>query len=150
FELGAFIAGIVLGESEYSHQALSDVVPLRDVFGLLFFVSVGMLFDPAFLAGHALQILVVVVLIFVGKAIIIGGVTRLFGYRKMAPWIVGLGLAQIGEFSFVLARAGLAGGFLSKTTYDLSLTSTIVTMALAPLVSAMALPLARRFPARDR
>ena len=111
------------------------------------FVSVGMLFDPAFVLGHALQIVIAVVVIFVGKAFIVGIVTRLFGYRKMAPWIVGLGLSHIGEFSFVLARAGLAGGFLSKGTYDLGLTATIVTMAVAPLVSAMALPLGRRYNA---
>jgi CPA2 family monovalent cation:H+ antiporter-2 len=150
FALGAFIAGIILSESEFSHQALSDVIPLRDVFGLLFFVSVGMLFDPAFVLAHALQIVVVVIVIFAGKALIIGGVTRLFGYANMAPWIVGLGLSQIGEFSFVLARAGFAGEFLSKSTYDLALTSTIVTMAVAPIVSSLALPLGRRWPARGK
>jgi CPA2 family monovalent cation:H+ antiporter-2 len=145
FALGAFVAGLILSESEFSHQALSDVIPLRDVFGLLFFVTVGMLLDPAFALLHAAQIGIVVPAIFVGKALIIGGVTRLFGYRKMAPWIVGLGLSQIGEFSFVLARTGLSTGSLSKGTYDLALTCTIVTMALAPIVSGMALPLGRKF-----
>ena len=145
FALGAFVAGLILSESEYSHQALSDVIPLRDVFGLLFFVTVGMLLDPAFALRHAVQVGIVVAAIFVGKALIIGGVTRLFGYRNMAPWIVGLGLSQIGEFSFVLARTGLSTGSLSKDTYDLALTCTIVTMALAPIVSGTALPLGRKF-----
>jgi len=79
----------------------------------------------------------------VGKALIIGGLARAFGYINMAPWIVGLGLSQIGEFSFVLARTGLSTGLLSKSTYDLALTCTILTMALSPLVSNAALPLGR-------
>jgi CPA2 family monovalent cation:H+ antiporter-2 len=143
FPLGAFVAGIVLSNSEFSHQALSDVVPLRDIFGLLFFVTVGMLFDPAFAVRHAAQIVVLVFGIFAGKAAIIGTVTRLFGYYNMAPWLVGLGLSQIGEFSFVLARTGYSTGSLSKTTYDLVLTCTVFTMALAPVISSIALPLGR-------
>jgi CPA2 family monovalent cation:H+ antiporter-2 len=148
FALGAFVAGLILSESEFSHQALSDVVPVRDIFGLLFFVSVGMLLDPSYALAHAGRVAVAVVLIVLGKAIILGGVARAFGYVNMAPWIVGLGLAQIGEFSFVLARGGLGLGALSRATYDLVLTSTILTMALSPLVSAMALPLGRAWRRR--
>jgi len=129
FALGAFVAGIVLSESEFSHQALSDVIPLRDIFGLLFFVTVGMLFDPSFVLGHVFQVVIVVAGIFIAKASIIGVVTRLFGYTYMAPWIVGLGLSQIGEFSFVLARTGVSIGSISKSTYDLTLTCTILTQA---------------------
>ena len=147
FALGAFVAGIVLSESEFSHQALSDVVPLRDIFGLLFFVSVGMLFDPGYLASHIGQIALVVVIIFMGKALIIGLSTRAFGYGNLSPWIVGLGLSQIGEFSFVLARSGMASGSLSKSTYDLALTCTVLTMALSPLVSSAALPLGKAWRA---
>lgn len=143
FGLGAFVAGLVLSESEFSHQALSDVVPIRDVFGLLFFVSVGMLLDPAFALQRAGAIAAVVLLTFVGKALLIGLLVRAFGYVHMAPWVVGLGLSQIGEFSFVLARAGVTSGMLSKPTYDLALTCTVVTMALSPLVSRLALPLGR-------
>ena len=143
FALGAFIAGMVLSESELSHQALSDVVPLRDIFGLLFFVTVGMLFDPRFVLTHAGQIALLVALIVVRKAMIVGGITRAFGYVNMAPWIVGLGLSQIGEFSFVLARTGLGAGLLSKSTYDLALTCTVLTMAISPMVSNGALPLGR-------
>src|SRR6185437_12132362 len=95
FALGAFVAGIVLSESEFSHQALSDIVPLRDIFGLLFFVTVGMLFDPSFVAAHLGQIALFVLLIFLGKALIIGVLARSFGYGNMAPWIIGLGLSQI-------------------------------------------------------
>lgn len=143
FALGAFVAGIVLSESEFSHQALSDVVPIRDIFGLLFFVSVGMLLDPSYALAHAGRIAAVVTLTFIGKSIIAGGIARAFGYVNMAPWIVGLGLSQIGEFSFVLARAGLTSGSISRPVYNLALTCTVLTMALSPLVSRMALPLGR-------
>jgi CPA2 family monovalent cation:H+ antiporter-2 len=122
FALGAFVAGIVLSEAEFSHQALRDVTPLRDIFGLLFFVTVGMLFDPA---------------------LILGLLAWGFGYRKMAPWIIGLGLSQIGEFSFVVARSGFGAGLLSNTAYGLGLSCTILTMALSTLVSSAALPLGR-------
>lgn len=147
FALGAFIAGLILGESEFSHQALADVVPVRDIFGLLFFVAVGMLLDPRYALQHPAQVAGAVVLIFLGKAVILGGLTRAFGYFNMAPWIVGLGLSQIGEFSFVLARSAVGPGFISKSTYDLSLTCTVLTMALSPLVSAAALPLGRAWRA---
>ena len=150
FALGAFVAGIVLSESEFSHQALSDVIPLRDIFGLLFFVTVGMLFDPSFVLDHVFQLVIVVAGIFIVKASIIGVVTRLFGYTYMAPWIVGLGLSQIGEFSFVLARTGVSTESISKSTYDLTLTCTILTIALAPLVSRMAFPLGRGWQRRRK
>ncbi len=149
FALGAFVAGLVLSESEFSHQALSEVVPIRDVFGLLFFVSVGMLLDPAFAVQHATAIGAVVLLTFLGKSLLIGILVRGFGYIHMAPWIVGLGLSQIGEFSFVLARAGVSSGMLSRSTYDLALTCTVLTMALSPLVSRLALPLGRAWRRRD-
>lgn len=143
FALGAFVAGIILSESEFSHQALSDIVPLRDIFGLLFFVSVGMLFDPQFAIANAWLIAATIAAIFAGKAIITGGIARAFGYKNMAPWIIGLGLAQIGEFSFVLARTGVSAKLLSPRTYNLALTCTVLTMALSPLVSAAAIPLGR-------
>jgi len=143
FALGAFVAGLILSESEFSHQALSDVVPVRDIFGLLFFVTVGMLLDPRYAIAHAAEIATIVILIFLGKSLILGGLARAFGYVNMAPWIVGLGLSQVGEFSFVLARSGVGSGLLSKPTYDLALTCTVVTMALSPVVSSMALPLGR-------
>lgn len=145
FALGAFVAGMVLSESEFSHQALSDVVPLRDIFGLLFFVTVGMLFDPHFAIANAGTVAITIAAIFAGKAAILGLITRAFSYGNMAPWIVGLGLSQIGEFSFVLARTGYSSQLLSKPIYDLALTCTVLTMALSPLVSSLALPLGRRF-----
>lgn len=143
FAIGAFVAGLVLSESELSHQALSEVVPLRDVFGLLFFVAVGMLFDPRYVVTHAGSVALLVAAIVIGKALICGGIARMFGFRNLAPWIVGLGLSQVGEFSFVLARAGHTGGFISKDTYDLALSCTVLSMALSPLVFPGLLPVAR-------
>ncbi len=143
FALGAFVAGLILSESEYSHQALSDVIPVRDIFGLLFFVTVGMLLDPQYALAHPVQVGAAVVLIFLVKSVVTGGIARAFGYVNMAPWIIGLGLSQIGEFSFVLARMGVSTGQLSKTTYDLALTCTVLTMAFSPLASSLALPLGR-------
>lgn len=148
FALGAFLAGIILSEAEFSHQAFADLGPLRDIFGLLFFVTVGMLFDPAFLLAHPLALLLAILAIVTGKALIFGVITRLFGYGNHAPWIVGLGLAQVGEFSFVLARTGLKSGALSKSAYDLLLASTVLTMAISPVVYSAAVPLARRFVRR--
>src|SRR5258708_37984719 len=96
--------------------------------------------SPSASPPHAGQIASVVFLTFLGKSVILGAVARSFGYVNMAPWIVGLGLAQIGEFSFVLARSGVTSGLLSKPTYDLALTCTVLTMALSPLVANLALP----------
>jgi CPA2 family monovalent cation:H+ antiporter-2 len=150
FALGAFVAGLMLSESEFSHQALSELAPLRDVFGLLFFVSVGMLFEPQYLLNHPWKILGGVLFLFGFKSVFIGLLARAFGYIYMAPWIIGLGLASIGEFSFVLARTGIRGGFITKDTYDYALTCTILSIAAAPSVAGLALPLGRwwrrRFP----
>ncbi len=135
FALGAFVAGMVLSESDYGHQALSDIIPLRDLFGLLFFVSVGMLLDPAFLMENWATILLVVCLVAVGKGLILGSISRLFGYGNVVPLAVGLGLFQVGEFAFVLARVGLSTNSIDRYVYSLTLTTAIVTMFLTPFVS---------------
>ncbi len=143
FAFGAFVAGMVLSESEYSHQALSDIVPLRDMFGMLFFVSVGMLLDPAFLAANLLAVLLVVMLVSLGKALILGGLTYAFGYRDLAPFAVGLGLFQIGEFAFVLARVGIRRQLISSDLFALVLASAIITMIATPFATRAAQPLAQ-------
>lgn len=135
FAFGAFVAGMVLSESDYGHQALSDIIPLRDIFGLLFFASVGMLLDPAFLVANFGTVLLVVLLVAVGKGLIFAGVVRAFGYVNIVPLAVGLGLFQIGEFSFVLARVGLETNSISADFFALILTTAIVTMVLTPFVS---------------
>jgi CPA2 family monovalent cation:H+ antiporter-2 len=135
FAFGAFVAGMVLSESDYGHQALSDIIPLRDIFGLLFFSSVGMLFDPTFLFGHIREVLLLVVAVCLGKGLIFAFVSRIFNYRNVIPLAVGLGLFQIGEFSFVLARVGLSTGSIGNDLYSLVLTAAILSMVLTPLIS---------------
>ncbi|WP_022665631.1 cation:proton antiporter [Desulfospira joergensenii] len=135
FAFGAFVAGMVLSESDYGHQALSDVIPLRDLFGLLFFSSVGMLFDPAFLLDHVGEVLFLVLTVCLGKGLIFALVSYIFHYRNVIPLAVGLGLFQIGEFSFVLARVGVSTGSIGNDLYTLVLTAAILSMVLTPLIS---------------
>jgi monovalent cation:H+ antiporter-2, CPA2 family len=149
FAFGAFVTGMVLSESDYSHQALSDVIPLRDIFGLLFFVSVGMLFDPFFLIDNLALVVAVVALVVVGKALIFGGIARAFGYVNAAPLIIGLGLFQVGEFSFVLAKVGRDSNSIPESLYSLILTTAVITMVITPFVSRAAVPLYARWRSRN-
>jgi CPA2 family monovalent cation:H+ antiporter-2 len=141
FAFGAFVAGMVLSESEFSHQALGELIPLRDVFGLLFFASAGMLFDPMFLVDNYQRVIASVVIVVGGKALILGTLARLFGYGYRAPLIIALGLSQVGEFSFVLAREGLRTGFLPEDLYALVLITALVSMALTPFLQKAVSPL---------
>ena len=135
FAFGAFVAGMVLSESDYGHQALSDIIPVRDLFGLLFFVSVGMLLNPEFLMNYWQQILILVLIISLGKGLIFALLTRIFKYGNVVPLAVGLGLFQVGEFSFVLAQIGVSTNSISHELYSLVLTTAIITMFLTPLIS---------------
>ncbi|MBF0183373.1 MAG: cation:proton antiporter [Magnetococcales bacterium] len=137
FALGAFVAGMVLGGSHFGHQALSDVTPVRDLFAMLFFVSVGMMLDPYYLLDHAAVIFSLVFLVTLGKAAILFLLSRLFGYGNVIPLAVGLGLCQIGEFAFVLAKTGHGSGALDDAAYALFLSVTIVTMLLTPSLSGL-------------
>lgn len=136
FAFGAFVAGMVLSESDYGHQALSDIIPVRDLFGLLFFASVGMLLDPTFLMENFWTILFVVAVASIGKALIFGGIAYAFRYRNVVPLAVGLGLFQIGEFSFVLAKVGVDTQSISNDLYSLVLSAAVLTMVMTPLVSS--------------
>ena len=136
FAFGAFVAGMVLSESDYGHQALSDIIPLRDLFGLLFFTSVGMLFDPMFLFHNYSQVLFLVLAIGLGKGLIFAVISRIFKYRNVIPLAVGMSMFQIGEFSFVLAKVGVTTGSIGNNLYSLILTAAILTMLLTPLISS--------------
>jgi len=135
FAFGAFAAGMVLSESDFGHQALSDIISLRDLFGLLFFGSVGMLFDASFLFSHVREVVMVVLVVGVGKAVIFAVIARLFRYGNVIPLAVALSMFQIGEFSFVLARLGLTTGSIDREFYSLVLTAAIITMVMTPFVS---------------
>jgi CPA2 family monovalent cation:H+ antiporter-2 len=137
FAFGSFVAGMVLSESEFSHQALGEVVPLRDIFGLLFFASAGMLLDPSYLIDHPAVVIATVLFVVVLKAVVCGGLTRAFGYGGPTPWIVGLGLAQVGEFSFLISRTGVSTGALSEEQYGMALIVTLMTMVLSPSLSRL-------------
>lgn len=141
FAFGAFIAGMVLSESEYSHQALNDIIPLRDVFGLLFFSGIGMLFDPLFAWNHITAVLSISLMVLMGKAIILSSISRAFGYINIVPIATGLGLAQIGEFSFVLAGVALKENVISHEVYSIILSTAIVTMMVSPVLARLAVPL---------
>ncbi len=137
FAFGAFIAGIVLSESDYGYQALSDVIPLRDIFGLLFFVSVGMLIDPNFIFQNWPTLLLLVVLVSLGKGLIFGAITYAFGYRNIVPLAAALTLFQASEFSFVLARVGVATNSIDDTLYAYGLTVAVMTMLITPFISGL-------------
>ena len=140
FAFGAFVAGMVLSESDYVHQALSDIIPLRDIFGLLFFTSAGMLLDPVFLLENWVEILSLVLVIAVFKGALFSVLAMLFGYINIVPIAVGLGLFQVGEFAFVLARVGLESQAIDKNMYSLVLAISVLSMVLTPFSSAMAPP----------
>jgi CPA2 family monovalent cation:H+ antiporter-2 len=141
FAFGAFVAGIVISESDHSHQALSEIIPLRDLFGMLFFASVGMLVDPAFFLENLGTILLLVLLVSAGKALIFGGLSRTFGYANVIPLAVGLGMFQVGEFSFVLARVGLSTESISVELYNLILAVALLTMIVTPFATRLVSPI---------
>lgn len=132
--LGAFLAGLIISESEYAHQAISDILPFKDSFMGLFFVSIGMLMDTGFVLDNGLRIAEVVALIFVLKIITGTASALLIGDSLRYSILTGLGLAQIGEFSFVLAVAGKASGLISEAFYQIFLSSSVLTMIITPFI----------------
>lgn len=134
--LGAFLAGLIMSESEYSHSALEGVLPFRDVFTSLFFVSIGMLLDPAFVVTHLPQVLGLSATILVLKAALAAVAGRLLGYPWHVAILGGLCLCQIGEFSFVLAGVGMGSDLLTPAEYQYFLAVAIMTMAVTPLLIA--------------
>lgn len=133
-EMGAFVAGLMISEVEYADQTLTYVEPLRDIFATLFFAAIGMLIDPLFLWNNLELILGLVALVFIGKFLIVTPLVTLFRYPLKTALITGLGLAQIGEFSFVLASEGQSLGLVSRRVYLLILGTTAVTLVLTPFV----------------
>lgn len=140
--LGAFIAGLAISESEYSHQALSDIIPFREAFLSLFFISVGMLLDPLILLKYPLLITGLVITILVIKSLITTGAALALGVPLRIAIITALSLAQIGEFSFVLSQAGVKAGLLTPELYQIFLAASIATMGLTPACLRFAGPLA--------
>jgi len=134
---GAFIIGLLLRESVFAHQALAEITPLRDIFATLFFVSLGMLLSPKFVLGNWTTLVEIIAVIIVIKFAICFAIARLFGYTYQTALFVGIGLVQIGEFSFVLALAGFDAGIINYDFYSLVIASTVVTMLLTPLLMGL-------------
>ena len=134
FALGAFFAGMVMRESELSHRAANETLPLRDAFAVLFFVSVGMLFDPHMLLTEPLRVLTVVGIIVVGKTLAAFGIVLLFRYPLNTALTVSASLAQIGEFSFILAGLGVSLRLLPVEGQNLILAGALISIALNPLL----------------
>lgn len=143
FVFVAFAIGLALSESELGSRALSEILRVRDLFGLLFFVSAGMLLDLPFLVAHLNLVLLLVTLVVVGKALILAAVTRLFRYGASRPFVVALALFQTSELSLVLARLGLENAAIDGHLYSLVITTALITMLLTPFVAQAAVPFYR-------
>lgn len=141
FALGAFFAGMIMRESEYSHRAAEDSLPFRDAFAVLFFVAVGMLFDPAILVKQPAQVLSVVAIIILGKSLAAIAIVLALRYPLNTALTVAASLAQIGEFSFILAGLGVSLNLLSQDGMSLVLAGALISIALNPLVFATIKPL---------
>lgn len=132
--LGAFLAGAVVSDSDLSHQVAADALPLRDAFAVLFFVSVGMLFDPWFVLSATVAVIGILALIVVGKGLAAAVIVLAFGYPVRTALTVAVGLAQIGEFSFVLSALGRDLGLLPPSAHDLILSGALFSITLNPLL----------------
>lgn len=136
FALGAFFAGIVLNGSELSHKAANDSLPLRDAFAVLFFVSVGMLFNPAILLSNPLAVLATLLIIVLGKSLAAYGIVRLFGHDRHTALTISASLAQIGEFSFILLGLGITLELLPTDARDIVLAGAILSILINPFLFA--------------
>ena len=138
FALGAFVAGLVLNGSPLGHTAAERSLPLRDAFAVLFFVSVGMLFDPTVLVREPLAVLGVLAIILLGKSIAALLITWIFRMDRRSSFTVAASLAQVGEFSFILAGLGVSLAALSRNSHDLILAAALLSISLNPLMFALA------------
>jgi CPA2 family monovalent cation:H+ antiporter-2 len=143
FALGAFFAGMILGETQLSRRAAEETLPLRDAFAVLFFVSVGMLFDPSIIVDQPLGVLATVAIIIIGKSLAAYAIVRAFGRDNQTAVAISASLAQIGEFSFILAGLGTELGALPSEGRDLILAGAIISILLHPFVFSLA---AKRVP----
>jgi CPA2 family monovalent cation:H+ antiporter-2 len=134
FALGAFFAGVVISESDLSQRAASDALPLQDAFAVLFFVSVGMLFDPAILLREPLRLLLVLLIVMVGKSAAAFVIVRTFGKPASTALTISASLAQVGEFSFILAALGVSLGILPADAQSLILAAALLSITLNPLI----------------
>lgn len=131
---GAFLAGLAVSESDFSYQTLAEVVPLRDVFATIFFVAMGMLIDPDVLADEPVRVAAITMTVVVGKMLLIWALVAAFGYRSRTALFVGLALAQMGEFSFVLSQTALDEGVVDPSIHSAILMSALLSILLTPIL----------------
>jgi CPA2 family monovalent cation:H+ antiporter-2 len=148
FALGAFFAGMVLNESELSHKAAANSLPLQDAFAVLFFVSVGMLFDPSIIVREPLTVAGVLGLILIGKSVVALALVVALGYPVSTGLVISAALAQVGEFSFILATLGIAYGLLPREGLSLIVAGALISITLNPLAFSLADRLTQRLRAR--
>ena len=148
FALGAFLAGVVLNESPVSHRAGEEALPLRDAFAVLFFVSVGMLLDPSFLVQEPMAVVLVTLLVVVAKAAAAFAIVALLRRPVRVGLTVAAGLAQVGEFSFILATLGLSLGLIPDDAFQLVVAAALVSITLNPFVFRLVEPVERRIASR--
>lgn len=139
--LGAFLAGLMISETEFAHEALAEIIPFRELFGAVFFISMGMMVDAEFIVRNWAAVLVLSALVLVGKAALIALLTRLLGWHLKVALAAGLSLSQIGEFSFLVASGALVLGLVPEELYDLLIGATAVTILVSPLLFALLDPL---------
>jgi monovalent cation:H+ antiporter-2, CPA2 family len=140
---GAFLAGLMISESEYSYNAFGNFQPIKDVFASFFFVSIGMLLDMSFVADNYLLVIISVILLLVIKSIIAAGTGFILGHTLQGTILIGLALSQVGEFSFVLAKIGFDNSILSDFYYHLFLAVAVITMAFTPFIFYLSSPLVK-------
>lgn len=140
--LGAFLAGLLISESEYSHQALADILPFRDLFASFFFISIGMLLDVRFMADHPLSLTAVVLGVLTLKFVGAGAAVLILGGSMRTVITTGLAMSQVGEFSFVLAGTGIAAGLLADGPYQWFVATAVATIGVTPFMLMLARPLA--------
>jgi CPA2 family monovalent cation:H+ antiporter-2 len=148
--LGAFVAGVVVSESPFSHQVAADLLPFREAFAVLFFVSVGMLVNPGYLTANWQQVLGLSLLVVAGKSLLAALIGFAFPYPARTALVVAAGLSQIGEFSFIVGQAGLALGVLDETQYSLILAGALVSITVNPWMFRLIEPLERFLKGRPR
>jgi CPA2 family monovalent cation:H+ antiporter-2 len=141
--LGAFLAGLMISDSEYSHNVFGNFLPIKDVFASFFFVSIGMLLEISFVIENYQLVILSVLLVIVIKTIIAGGTGFILGHTFQGTVVIGLALSQVGEFSFILAKIGFNHSILSDFYYHLFLAVAVITMALTPFLFYISLPLSR-------
>ncbi|MHC1584635.1 MAG: cation:proton antiporter domain-containing protein [Methanosarcinales archaeon] len=151
--LGAFLAGLIISDSDYSHEALEKIEPFKDLFTSLFFISIGMLLDLGFLMSHLLMVLAITIWILAIKSMLAGFSAIIMGLPMRTAILAGFALGQVGEFSFILARTGYQYDLINQTEYQMLLAGAILTMALTPFmmrVAPSAATIASRLPISER